>query len=262
MVVTETQIERYEMKYRIPPRLVGPIRDRIRRYCVPDRAGDGGRYLISSLYVDSPRRRLYRDTMDRVPKRFKLRIRRYVGSPAFVEIKRRIKNIVQKSRAPVAADLWPAVFHDPRRLHEAQLSEKHQSTLVEFTNKCLALGAEPSALVRYEREAWFSTTDDYARVTFDHRLMTARPMDWSVPVDEPIGWQPIDLPARFGLPESGVVLELKATMEVPYWMTDLVGDFGLRRVGFSKYGSAVDFLEHVPWAATRYPSPRMMKRHG
>ena len=29
-------------------------------------------------------------------------------------------------------------------------------------------------------------------------------------------------------------------------MTDLVGDFELRRVGFSKYGSAVDFLDTSP----------------
>ena len=255
-----TTIERYEMKYRIPSRLVALVRNRIKQFCVPDRAGDEGRYLISSLYVDSPGRRLYYDTVDRVTKRYKLRIRRYVGSPAFVEIKRRVKTIVQKSRCAIRADLWPAVFHDPRRLDEAGLSEESRRTVVEFTNKCLNLGAEPAALVRYEREAWVSTCDEYARVTFDRRLVAARPQGWTVPVEAPVGWQPIDLPGRFGLPESGVVLELKATMEVPFWMTDLVGDLGLRRVGFSKYGSSIDFLERVPWAATREPSRRMMRR--
>jgi len=113
----------------------------------------------------------------------------------------------------------------------------------EFINKSLATMAEPATLVRYEREAYVSTTDDYARVTFDHNLLAAAPNGWEVEIDNSVRWQPADTPGNFGLPFSGVVLELKCTSTVPYWMADLVNQFNLKRSGFSKYQCCLDRVE-------------------
>jgi hypothetical protein len=244
-------IERYEMKYRIPGRLVEPIRECLRRYCIPDKASDGP-YSITSLYLDNPDRQLYFDTQIRAPRRFKLRVRTYGTGRHFLEIKRRVKNIVSKSRVALPEGAWPRVFHDSRYADELALDTSERQTLDEFVSRTLAIGAQPAALVRYRREAWNSTSDDYARVTFDSKLETGMPEGWHVPYEDGPRWRPVDSAMHFGLPASGVVLELKCTMSVPYWMTDIVGRFALRRSGFSKYCGAVEGAD--PYRQIRFPS--------
>lgn len=253
-------IERYEAKYRIPVHLVEPIRDAALKICTPDAANRGGRYVISSLYLDSPRRRLYRETLDRVPRRFKLRVRRYTdGERVFLEVKRRIKGIISKLRVPLPADAWPGVVFEPQVAAALDLDEKDRRSLDTFVWNTLRIGASPAAVVRYEREAYISGVERYARVTFDHRLVGQRPSGWHVPADPDDGpWLPVDTPRRFGLAHSGVVLELKAETAVPLWMVDIVTRFGLKRTGFSKYASALEAVDPlVRRPGLRVPSRRM-----
>jgi hypothetical protein len=233
-------IERYELKYRLPPALVAPVREAIARYCGPDEAAAGESYVISSLYLDTRNFRLYRETMEQAPRRFKLRIRRYETGPFFLETKRRLKDVIIKSRAAVPAEAWPALMLDPAVEAGLKLSPRVRNDVARFVNTVLRIDARPATVVRYRREAWVSQVDDYARVTFDHRIEGRAPEGWTVPVADGHGWLPVDKPDRFGLPMSGVVLELKATTAVPFWMIDLARRFGLKREGFSKYGSALE----------------------
>ncbi len=242
-------IERYELKYRLPPSLVAPVREAIARYCAPDEAGAGESYLISSLYLDTREFRLYRETMEQAPRRYKLRIRRYESGPYFLEIKRRLKDVIIKSRAAVPAAAWPALIHDPAVEASLVLKPRQRADVARFVNTVLTIDARPAAVVRYRREAWVSQVDDYARVTFDHRIEGHAPVGWTVPVADGPGWRPVDKPERFGLPMSGVVLELKATTAVPFWMIDLARRFGLKREGFSKFGSALEAVVGVQGAS-------------
>lgn len=256
-------IERYEAKYRIPPRLVEPIRDAALAACDPDHANKGGRYLISSLYLDTRARRLYHETKDRSPRRYKLRIRRYASNDrVFLEMKRRIKGIISKLRIPIPFDAWPAVLLEPRVAAALDLGERDRQNLDTFVWACVTTAAEPATVVRYEREAYVSRLEKYARVTFDHRLCARAPTGWRVPVDDDDGrWLPVDAPRRFGLAHSGVVLELKAEMAVPLWMTAIVRRFGLKRSGFSKYACCLEAVD--PFVRTgfersaRIPSRRL-----
>lgn len=248
-------IERHEAKYRIPPAWVGPIREAVRIWCVPDDAGDG-RYTLASLYLDSPDRRLYFETVDRAPRRFKLRVRRYTDGPLHLEIKRRIDGFTAKSRATVPAATWPTLLHDPRVLET--LPAEARAVAGAFRHHGLSLGAEPAALVRYRREAWVSTVDTYARVTFDSHLEGRRPEGWQVPIaDDAARWQPVDHAGRFGLDRSGVVLELKCAVAVPAWMRDLVRLFGLERSSFSKYGAALQAVDGLRAPPVRLPARRL-----
>ncbi len=241
------KLERYELKYRIPLDLEAPIREHVARYCAIDPAAQAGRYRIASLYLDTPDLRLYRETLDRQARRFKLRIRRYDGPAHYVEIKHRIKDVIAKQRVRVPDGQWPACWHDPR------LAVDHP-TWHGFVARALRWGVQPTAVVRYEREAWAGVAEEYSRVTFDHHLTVSRPTGWAVPIDG--HFEPMDLPHRFGLgPESGVVLELKALKSVPLWMRDLIRRFGLGRSGFSKYGAAVETLsvDRLRWAPRTLP---------
>lgn len=258
-------IERYEAKYRIPSRLVAPIRRAALAACDPDSANRGGRYIISSLYLDTRHRRLYRETLDRAPRRFKLRVRRYAtGGKCFLEVKRRIKGVISKLRVPIPMAAWPGVVLDPKVAAELDLKPRDRKNLDEFVWRCISLAAEPTTVVRYEREAYISRLESYARVTFDWRLCGRAPSGWDLSVEPDDGvWIPVDAPRRFGLPESGVVLELKAETAVPLWMTDIVHRFGLRRSGFSKYAACIEAVDPFRTSATpslRQPSRALMGR--
>ena len=247
-------IERYEMKFRIPAALVAPIRAHALRYCTPDSANKGGRYTICSLYFDTPARRFFHETGDRSPRRFKLRVRRYrSGDSFFLEIKRRIKSVIVKSRARVPATAWPTIFHDPRCIDTLKLDDYTHRDAQDFISRCLRHSATPAALVRYQREAYVSGVDDYARVTFDYNLEAAPPEGWQIPVEDGPRWRPMDSPRRFGLAESGVVLELKCTSAVPDWMTDIAQRFGLKRSGFSKFGAATEVTDPMALARPWHP---------
>jgi len=235
---TELVIERYEMKYRLPPALAPMVREAVLPYVRPDSASARGPYLISSLYLDTPRFDFYNQTREEAARRFKLRIRRYVTGPYFVECKRRLKDVISKIRVAVPQEAYPDVLLSPRGLEIAR-TERDRHHLEEFIRRMRTWGAEPICVVKYAREAFVSEVDDYGRVTFDVELCGRRAAGWHVPMHEP-GWQPVDGGIRFGLPFSGVILELKCTTAVPLWMSDIVRRFGLIRTGFSKFCTVME----------------------
>jgi hypothetical protein len=97
-----------------------------------------------------------------------------------------------------------------------------------------ASGADPALLVRYDREAYFSVVDDYARVTMDRNVATQRSNSWDVEGD-PERWCEVRHFLTPGAPKPLVVLELKCRPLVPFWMTELIRRHHLRPQTFSKY---------------------------
>jgi hypothetical protein len=91
-------------------------------------------------------------------------------------------------------------------------------------------------LVRYTRQAFHSTIDDYVRVTFD-RAMLAQPARCYELSPDPARWASLDGPS-LGAPGS-LLMEVKFRNRAPVWIGDLIRRFGLTRQGFSKYGTAV-----------------------
>ena len=233
MANTDLVIERYELKYRLPPALAPRVRQAILPFCRPDSASARGAYMISSLYLETPRHDFYHQTRDEEARRFKLRIRRYTTGPYFIECKRRYKDVISKIRVAVPADAYPDVILSPGGTKWAR-TERDRANLEEFIRRMRTWGAEPTCVVRYAREAFVSEVDDYGRVTFDYELCGRHTTSWHVPMNEP-GWTPVDSGLRFAMPFSGVVLELKCTTAVPLWMSDIVHRFGLIRTGFSKF---------------------------
>jgi hypothetical protein len=102
-------LERHEAKYIIHPGQMAAIREFIRPFCVPDenaRDGHNGlpEYLVTTLQLDSPDLALFHAKEHEALNRFKLRVRTYGTDgqcPVFLEVKRKIKGIIVKSRATV-----------------------------------------------------------------------------------------------------------------------------------------------------------------
>ena len=243
-------IERREFKYLIDEATAERVRRFISPFCELDknaRHNDDRRYVIDSLYFDTPDMRLYWANDDEVTNRFKLRVRTYPetpGAPVFFEVKARYHDVVVKDRGR-APENWPALLAHGAGAVAPVASSLKSAAVERFTALVRMHNARPVVLVRYTREPYESTIDDYARVTFDRAIRSQ--MISSISMDPTPGkWRASDAGIRMTMGNSPTVLELKFTTNVPIWMVDLVRALDLDRRAFSKYGSSVEAWSHVP----------------
>ena len=242
----DARLERLELKYLIDEAKAERLRQAILPWCEPDvhsaeamAAGERG-YAITSLYLDSPGLAFHQAKERGEAERVKLRVRTYddgtAETPAVLEVKRRSADIVDKTRARVPRDRVQA------SVGGAPVSSAASALDVRGTDAFALLaaqhGAEPSLRVRYRREAWVSTADDYARVTFDREIEAQRASTWSLTSGRE-RWVAFDDHWQDGPLGRRVVLEIKCHATVPFWLSDLIREHGLRRSSFSKYSIGI-----------------------
>ena len=241
----EARFERLELKYLIDEFTADRLRRDIEPFCRPDphndgpdvRARRGGLgYGICSLYLDSPGLGLFWAKERGDPERLKLRVRTYRGSPiAVLELKRKISDIISKTRTSVdRAQVAPIASG---RMPEPSNPEVDRF-LNDFALTSMQTGAQPTLHVRYDREAYSSRVDTYARVTFDRRIEVQRTHDWALDPGSD-GWLSFDDFRRVDQRDRTVVLELKCQSFVPWWITNLIRTHALKRQAFSKYGIGI-----------------------
>ena len=243
-------IERREFKYLIDAYTAEKVRRFIQPFCVLDknaRSFPDRRYTIDSLYFDTPDMRLYWANDEEKNHRFKLRVRTYPqtpGAPVFFEVKARYNDVVVKDRGRAPSN-WAQLLTD-RNVEIPKGRTSFESAAVErFTTIVRMQHAQPVVLVRYTREPYESTIDDYARVTFDRAIQSQRMRHVSM-VPTPGKWRASDAPLTVHGNWSPTVLELKFTTKVPQWMVDLVQTCDLDRRAFSKYGRSVEAWAESP----------------
>jgi hypothetical protein len=239
----QLEFERYECKYVVSRDLVRPLQEHIACYTRPDpHTVPGEGYVISSLYLDSPGLTFHFAKARQDVQRVKLRIRMYddqVSGPIYWEIKRKVKGVIRKRRVRVVRPDWAQHAEDLDALLGPESTLRDRRALEEFFYVQGVFAARPVVAVRYTREAFEGLIDDYARVTFDRRILCREADGYHLPT----GRDPhvsIDDPTATGGDESGVVMELKFADRAPLWMIDLVQRFRLRRRGFSKYSTGVE----------------------
>ena len=229
-------IERYEYKYLLPEALVPRVRDSALMMCSIDKyAGPDGTYRIRSLYCDTPTFDLYKANEREQADRFKMRIRVYPGkpSPVFFEVKRRVLDVIVKTRSGVPMALWRDVLAGRASALEA-LSPKVRSGALQFASRYHRHHMQPVMLVEYEREPYASNYDEYARLTFDRNIIIQPQTELDLEAD-PKRWRAVDHRAQTRTLEPVCVLELKFERRPPMWMSQMVQRLGLVRYSFSKY---------------------------
>ena len=139
-----------------------------------------------------------------------------------------------------------------------------QSNLELFQHLAAAYGIEPKIFTSYRRQAFFSTVDDYARVTFDidmryreqSPVVSANPYSLN-PQDDCINYDLQTIYETEPQHRGNVILELKAMIgAVPTWMLELIHRFELKQVGFSKYMNS-SLVNHVENGAQHMPHDRI-----
>jgi len=225
---------RYELKYRITEAKARALAAYVREYLPQDRYAQlrpEGQYPITSLYLDSNQLTLCRETLEKKKNRFKLRVRGYSDSPetpVFFEIKRRINNVIVKSRARAMHEHVPLVLAG-RELPPVKF-KTDLDALRQFQFYSRLLNVRPIVLVRYMREAYEGQGDNRVRVTFDRKLCYCATTEPRVRLGGP-GWHPVPL--------DFVILEIKFTSRFPAWLSTMVQAFSLDWSAMSKYASCV-----------------------
>lgn len=249
------QSGRYELKYILDEQRAVAVANYARNFLRPSEHNDGGPVVghpVISLYLDSPDFFLFRQTETGHKNRIKLRIRFYDNQwkrPAFLEIKRRVGDVIRKDRAMISRDGvrelldggWPHPSHWPRVAALAH-GKRRIDVYDQFWRLGMRLRAQGIIYVSYVREILESPVDDELRVTFD-RQVRGTLYDGSGRLAAPAqGFAPPVGRAPYFLSKDSVVLELKFDDRAPGWMYDMVRIFNLQRQPMCKYCACVDGL--------------------
>lgn len=245
---TIRSFNRFELKYLITLQQAEFVKTTLRAYLVPDEHGNNnGRYALTSLYFDSPDFRCYREKVDGIKVRRKLRIRRYETgepvtdeTPVFLEIKQRVDRVTQKRRAILPYSEALRLCHD-REMPEYKPEDK--AVIEEIYVFLWQYNLRPASLVRYDRQAFVGTDYDIGlRVTFDTALtFQVHPLHLH---EEPSG-----LPM---LSPNLVVMEVKVNERIPYWLTEMIAAHNLQMVRVSKYCRSIEAAQNLPLSRWRH----------
>jgi hypothetical protein len=193
--------------------------------------------------------RCYRENVDGVKFRRKLRIRRYETgkvftdeSPVFLEIKQRFDRITQKRRTILPYSEALRLCND-REIPDHEPDDK--AVIEEIYVFLWQYNLRPASIVRYDRQAFTGTEYDIGlRVTFDTSLSFR---SHQLHLHE----QPSGLPM---LPADLVVMEIKVNERIPYWLTEMIAAHNLQLVGLSKYCRSIEAAQNMPSMRWRSPA--------
>ncbi|MEN8129497.1 MAG: polyphosphate polymerase domain-containing protein [Pseudomonadota bacterium] len=245
--------ERYELKYMIPREMVEPITRFISPYCSMDAFSartEGNFYPVNSLYFDTRGLEFLKQRLWGKESRFNMRARAYGNGdapPYFLEIKHKTGTCVKKYRTTLSDGEWPRILADPM-YRCADIDDPVQRRNKElFLRLAMSYAIEPKILTSYRRRAFFSTVNDYARVTMDIDLCYQLEEGYNLSPDARSvyynnqtifsGNEHSFATENYG--PGRVILELKCNIgQTPSWMLDLVASFEPKQVGFSKYANS------------------------
>jgi VTC domain-containing protein len=223
------KFNRLEAKYLIPRTTRTKVLDALRPFMEFDPLAptDDGTYLLQSLYFDSPTRRAYREKLDGVSSRIKLRSRVYSpdasdDGPVFIEIKRKDGDFIYKDRTTISREEYAACLNDGPFFSPPSLDDP---VMREFTRIARGLAMRPAVLVRYHRQALAGRRDKTIRVTFDDQVEALRTDDLFCLEHSPF----------YALPPDHAVLEIKLSGRLPRWLHHIVVRHDLDRRAISKY---------------------------
>jgi SPX domain protein involved in polyphosphate accumulation len=232
--------ERKEFKFYVPIDQAMILRDRVMSHMVHDPYCanlEQNRYAVRSIYFDTPNLLFYFEKVDGLKLRKKLRVRVYnefkEGSPAFLEIKRKIEDTIIKERAQVNIEETEKLLNGAKLLlrNEDGKETFDRVVLDRFVYLINRLKLEPKALITYEREAFFDPENPDLRITFDYNVRS-----FLNPTLQDF-YREDDL-RTFSSPNF--ILEVKFSIALPLWTRQMLKDFRLHLQSISKYCNGVD----------------------
>lgn len=234
---------RFELKYMVPVDKVPIIKDVLSSYMTPDKYGDDEwNYALSSLYYDTDTYRFYREKIDGIKYRRKLRIRCYetdkpltMNSTVFVEIKQRIDRTTQKRRAPMRYE--EALQLCNQWTLPENYDPKDEPVLNEIQQMVLWYWLKPICITSYFRQArQWADYDPWLRVTLDTNI---RERHKDLELDSKQLWD-------YMIDPNMAIIEIKANDHIPHWIVDTIAENNFRLIRISKYCQWLEKAALVP----------------
>lgn len=241
--IAQEIFKRFELKYLLTQAEYRALRQEILPHMTYDTYGDPeGKYNIISLYYESADKVIYHETMNKLRFRQKLRLRVYdnvtLEDNSFIEIKQKFKNVVNKRRSILPLkDAYRLLAQPYDEELIATANASNQQILREALHFKDLYDLNPATVVSYDRQAFSGIRENEQdlRVTFDYNLM-CRANDLAVE-NGPDGLHFVD--------QDLVILEVKVSNSVPFWLSRILSDFNFSRQGFSKFCTSIDLLEEI-----------------
>ena len=215
--------KRIEKKYLLSQARYEALFQRIGAHLEPD---EYGRSTVMSLYLDTPDRRIIRNSIEAVDYKEKLRLRSYgtagADSTVFLELKKKFGGVVYKRRAAMTLSEAERYLQTGVKPYESQIMSELDWAMGFYGHPKGAM------LIACEREAWFDGEHPDLRLTFDRNI---RYRDSELRLDR--GSAGIGL-----LPRDTVLLEIKTAGAMPLWLADALDAEKILPGSFSKYGAA------------------------
>ena len=221
----------HELKYEISLPTVALLQSRLRGIMTPDpHAGPYG-YYIRSLYFDDRDSHAYREKLDGLRERSKLRLRFYNFNQNYIvfENKEKIGDLTRKTAMRVTPEVAQAMISGDRTVYdrvEHPLMERFRAM------KTAAL-LEPKVLVDYRRIP-FVYPDSNVRVTLDLDVSTA-------PFQTDFFRREMAMVPVMG--EGRAILEVKFDRFLPPHLAYALEDIPKARMAISKYVKCLSLLE-------------------
>lgn len=214
---------RHEWKHQISAADRMVLRARLAAVCQPDRYAVHGKYLVRSLYFDTPADKALREKLDGVNRREKFRIRYYNGDTSLIHLEKKSRRggLGTKAMAELSAAQAQAIVDGDL----SWMADSGRPLVGELYHKMRVQGLRPRTIVDYTREP-FVYAPGNVRVTLDYAIRTGlgrtdflNPDCVTIPAGEPV-----------------TILEVKWDAFLPDIIRDAV-QLGRRQSAFSKYAA-------------------------
>ena len=213
---------RHEWKIEISAADLLALRSRLRVLMDPDEHAVNGRYLIRSLYFDTPTDKALREKIDGVDRREKFRVRYYNGDMGFLSLEKKSKlnGLSNKEAVQITAE-------QARTIAAGNIPEPREDApplLRELCVKMRTQGLRPKTVVDYTREP-FVYRPGNVRVTFDYGIRTG------LGCTDFLNPELVTVPAG----DAPILMEVKWDAFLPDVIRDAIQLTGRRSAAFSKY---------------------------
>ena len=222
-VKNQTVFKRHELKFLITEEQCAKLKSFFYEYMIDDQYGKS---VIRNIYFDTPSYLLIRNSIDKPIYKEKIRLRSYgettAETPVFLELKKKFKGVVYKRRVRLIEKEAMDYIDGKSSLPDNQIS-REIDYFISFYKEL-----SPKMVISYEREAFYSKTDETFRITLDRNVL----------------YRYKDLHLESGvygkkILEDGVVLmEVKTAYALPLWFSTFLSENKIYKTSFSKYGTA------------------------
>jgi len=225
---------RIEYKYYVPLMVRPYLLDDLQKFTFLDShiQKKEGCYYIASVYFENYEFKNYFEKIEGDPRRQKLRLRFYKplekNQWVNIELKHKIFDRCFKEKIKIEDSIF-------KNLYSSSFAEMDYNSSDPILKKFIITVKKdnlyPFIRIDYKRKAFFASCDSKVRITFDFEVKCA-------PFLREIKQEPY-IPV---LTEDMGILEIKTPCYFPFWLSEIIKKYNLKRTAVSKYLLSVQNL--------------------